>query len=418
MKILASLLLTTVVLLLAETPAKSQVKVDVEKKVERKVNQRANKKTDQAIDKSLDKVEEGLGDIFRKKKNRNKSQAEESGQSQPGDEHTEGSQDKPAEGPTLYWSKYDFIPGDRVIFEDNLADEENGEFPSRWDLVKGNVEIAEFGEEKVIMFRDGASSIIPYIKDPDKDYLPDIFTIEFDVYYDKEPHSAKYFVHLYDLKNQKGSPLNKISLFPGGISGMKSEKIIPGKQLWYNHDKPFWRHISIGFNIRALKVYYDAERMLNIPNLGFNPTGFTVEILNTKPLNFYIKNIRIAAGGQKLYDKLMQDGKIISNGIRFNVNKATLKPESMGIINEIADLMKKNPGISFSVEGHTDSDGSDIYNQTLSEQRAATVVSTLVNLGIDSGRLTYTGWGESKPLDTNSTAEGKANNRRVEFVKQ
>jgi outer membrane protein OmpA-like peptidoglycan-associated protein len=70
------------------------------------------------------------------------------------------------------------------------------------------------------------------------------------------------------------------------------------------------------------------------------------------------------------------------------------------------------------VEGHTDSDGSDTYNQTLSEQRAATVVSTLINLGIDSGRLTSTGWGESKPLDTNSTPEGKANNRRVEFLKQ
>jgi len=418
MKIIAFLLLTSGALLLAGTSAKSQIKVDVEKKAERKVNQRANKKTDQAIDKSLNKAEEGLDGIFSKKKNKNKSQAEETGQPQPAKEPTAGYQDKPAEGPTLYWSKYDFIPGDKVIFEDNLANEENGEFPSRWDLVKGNVEIAEFGEEKVIMFRDGASSIIPYIKDPGKDYLPDIFTIEFDAYYDTEPHSAKYFVHLYDLKNQKGSPLNKISLFPGGISGMKSEKIIPGKQLWYNHDKPFWRHISIGFNVRALKVYYDDERMLNIPNLGFNPTGFTVEIINTKPLNFYIKNIRIAAGGQKLYDKLMQDGKIISNGIRFNVNKATLKPESMGIINEIADLMKKNPGISFSVEGHTDSDGSDTYNQTLSEQRAATVVSTLINLGIDSGRLTSTGWGESKPLDTNSTPEGKANNRRVEFLKQ
>lgn len=406
--------------LLEAVPATSQVKVDVEKKAEKKVDQRANKKTDQAIDKGLDKLEEGIGNLFGKKKKKDKSQAEEVDQAQSTDglpSTAQLPQQPVAKGPELNWAKYDFVPGDKVIFEDNLENEENGEFPSRWDLHKGNVEIAEFGGENVIMFMDGASSIIPFMKEPEKDYLPDIFTIEFDAYYDVEPHSAKYFVYLYDLKNQRGAPLNKISLFPGGISGLKSEKIIPGKQLWYNQDKPFWRHIAIGFNVRALKVYYDDERMLNIPNLGFNPTGLTIEIINTNPVNFYIKNIRIAEGGQKLYDKFLQDGKIIANGIRFDVNKATLRPESMGIINEIAELMQENPEIKFSVEGHTDSDGDDALNQTLSEQRAATVASTLTQMGIDAGRMSSKGWGESQPLDSNSTPEGKANNRRVEFVK-
>lgn len=407
-------------LLFTGVTATSQVKVDVEKKVEKKVDQRAEKKTDEAIDKELDKLEEGIGNLFGKKKKKGESQTEEAGQAQPADEipaKAQQPQQTTEKGPELNWAKYDFVPGDKVIFEDNLMGEENGEFPSRWDLFKGNVEIAEFGGENVIMFMDGASSIIPFMKEPGKDYLPDIFTIEFDAYYDVEPHSAKYFLHLFDLKNQRGSALNKISLFPGGISGLKSEKIIPGKQLWYNQDKPFWRHIAIGFNVRALKVYYDDERMMNIPNLGFNPTGLTIEIINTKPVNFYIKNIRIAEGGQKLYDKFLQDGKIIANGIRFDVNKATLRPESMGIINEIAELMQENPEIKFSVEGHTDSDGDDAMNQTLSEQRAATVVSTLTKLGIDAVRMTSKGWGESQPLDSNSTPEGKANNRRVEFVK-
>jgi flagellar motor protein MotB len=407
-------------LLFTGVTATSQVKVNVEKKVEKKVDQRAEKKTDEAIDKGLDKLEEGIGNLFGKKKKKDKNQAEEAGQAQPADEipaKAQQPQQTTEKGPELNWAKYDFVPGDKVIFEDNLMGEENGEFPSRWDLFKGNVEIAEFGGENVIMFMDGASSIIPFMKEPGKDYLPDIFTIEFDACYDVEPHSAKYFLHLYDQKNQKGSPLNKIQLFPGGISGLKSDKVIEGKQLWYNRDKPFWRHIAIGFNVRALKVYYDDERMMNIPNLGFNPTGLTIEIINTKPVNFYIKNIRIAEGGQKLYDKFLQDGKIIANGIRFDVNKATLRPESMGIINEIAELMQENPEIKFSVEGHTDSDGDDAMNQTLSEQRAATVVSTLTKLGIDAVRMTSKGWGESQPLDSNSTPEGKANNRRVEFVK-
>ncbi|MGC9356013.1 MAG: OmpA family protein [Mariniphaga sp.] len=420
MKNLVIIILIFGAFLLSGIPAASQVKVDVEKKVEKKVDQRANKKTDQAIDKGLDKLEEGIGNLFGKKKKKGESQTEDAEQAQPADEipaNAQQPQQTTEKGPELNWAKYDFVPGDKVIFEDNLMGEENGEFPSRWDLFKGNVEIAEFGGENVIMFMDGASSIIPFMKEPEKDYLPDIFTIEFDAYYDVEPHSAKYFLHLYDQKNQKGSPLNKIQLFPGGISGLKSDKVIEGKQLWYNRDKPFWRHIAIGFNVRALKVYYDDERMMNIPNLGFNPTGLTIEIINTNPVNFYIKNIRIAEGGQKLYDKFLQDGKIIANGIRFDVNKATLRPESMGIINEIAELMQENPDIKFSVEGHTDSDGDDAMNQTLSEQRAATVLSTLTKLGIDAGRMTSKGWGESQPLDTNSTPEGKANNQRVEFVK-
>jgi hypothetical protein len=89
----------------------------------------------------------------------------------------------------------------------------------------------------------------------------------------------------------------------------------------------------------------------------------------------------------------------------------------MGPINEIYQLMIDNPAINFSVEGHTDSDGDDANNQTLSEARGKTVMDKLIEMGIAANRLKSTGFGESKPIDNNSTAEGKANNRRVEFVK-
>jgi outer membrane protein OmpA-like peptidoglycan-associated protein len=89
----------------------------------------------------------------------------------------------------------------------------------------------------------------------------------------------------------------------------------------------------------------------------------------------------------------------------------------MGIINEIYALMEEHPDLKFSVEGHTDSDGEDAFNQTLSEERAKTVVDKLVSLGISADRLGFKGWGETKPVTSNGTAEGKAENRRVEFVK-
>jgi outer membrane protein OmpA-like peptidoglycan-associated protein len=130
-----------------------------------------------------------------------------------------------------------------------------------------------------------------------------------------------------------------------------------------------------------------------------------------------IKNVRVAEGGVELYDKLMTEGRIVTRGIYFDVNKATIKPESMGVINEIAKLLEYHPEIKFTIEGHTDSDGDDQSNQTLSENRAKSVKDVLVSLGVDSSRLDAKGFGESKPFNGNSTPEEKANNRRVEFVK-
>ncbi|MRR23230.1 OmpA family protein, partial [bacterium] len=173
---------------------------------------------------------------------------------------------------------------------------------------------------------------------------------------------------------------------------------------------------------RALKVYLDDARVVNIPNLGINPEGLTIccdrmNSAGSEGINRFIRNVRIAEGAVKLYDKLMQDGRIIANGIRFDVNKATIRPESMGVINAIYGLLKDHPEIKLSVEGHTDSDGEDTANQSLSERRAKAVVDQLVKMGIDGSRLTSVGWGESKPVGSNNTSEGKAANRRVEFVK-
>ena len=89
----------------------------------------------------------------------------------------------------------------------------------------------------------------------------------------------------------------------------------------------------------------------------------------------------------------------------------------MGPINNIYELMLKQPELNFSIEGHTDSDGTDDTNMSLSKERAKTVMEQLITMGISSDRLKFTGFGESKPIDNNSTPEGKANNRRVEFVK-
>lgn len=315
------------------------------------------------------------------------------------------------EKPQLVWVKYDFVPGDKVIFEDNLTNEENGEFPSRWDLVNGTAEIANFGGLDVIMFRGNATTIVPYLKDPEKDYLPDVFTIELDLY---KP-SGSFDIYLYDRKNQKvKSDATYFNIWSKSMECRPAKSNLPDNKSIDNK----WVHIAIAYTNGKLKGYIDETRLVNIPHSEFDPMGLTLYCYHASDNNrVYVKNVRIAEGGVKYYDRVLQDGKIVATGIRFDTDKATLKPESMGVINEIADLMNENPDVKFSVEGHTDSDGDNDSNQILSEQRAAAVVATLTELGIDPTRLTSKGWGESKPMDTNDNSEGKANNRRVEFVK-
>jgi outer membrane protein OmpA-like peptidoglycan-associated protein len=146
------------------------------------------------------------------------------------------------------------------------------------------------------------------------------------------------------------------------------------------------------------------------------PGWFTLSIQNGDGL-FYFTNLRIARGAVPLYDRMMASGRFITYGITFDVGKPDIKPESMGEMSRIATLMKENPDLKFSVEGHTDSTGSADTNLKLSAARSKAVVDKLVGMGIVAGRLTSVGKGQSSPIADNATDEGRAKNRRVEFVK-
>ncbi|WP_263834006.1 OmpA family protein [Sulfurospirillum oryzae] len=108
--------------------------------------------------------------------------------------------------------------------------------------------------------------------------------------------------------------------------------------------------------------------------------------------------------------------KIIRLHVKFDFDKSAVKPEFMPEIQKVADFMKQNPGYSVVLEGHTDSKGSDAYNQKLSDQRAKAVAKALGTLGIANAKITTEAYGESKPVATNDTEAGRAENRRVDAV--
>lgn len=419
-------LISAILILCFAFSVEAQVK-NVQTEAEKQGTRRINTKIDKGIDSGLDAIEDGIGSLFGKKKKKKKGQAEQVNTSLENNSQmpADNSSEQPAtqvQAMNVEWAKFDFVPGDEVIFEDApSADEENGEFPSRWDLEAGQVEIANVNGEQVLMFLDGGE-IVPYLKNSDKDYLPEVFTIEFDFY--RPAGGNRIFIYLTDQKNQRGKGVYKdpqdFEITPQRVSApgdITAEHA--GRDYTYGKNG-CWNHVSLAFTRGKLKVYLDDTRVINIPHYEFNPTGFTfypyfADAGENKA--FYAKNFRIAKGGVKYYDRVLSDGKIIVNGIRFDVNKATIKPESNGAINKIFQLMQKQPDLNFSVEGHTDSDGDEAKNQSLSEQRAKAVKDRLIDMGISANRLKSTGWGESKPIGENGTAEGKANNRRVEFVK-
>ncbi len=426
-----NIIILSIAFIIVSFTSTAQVKVDVEKKLNNEANQRANSNTDKAIDKAFDSVEEGIGNLFKKKKGSAEAETTEkkaeepkpqkqTAEKEPKSDVNEPVQLESAPAPQLTWAKYDFVPGTEIFFEDYQEGEQNGEFPSKWDLAGGVVENAFFDESNVIYFREigNIGGITPLLKDSKSDYLPDEFTIEFDCYFEKEVYSQRYYVSFYAAKKQK-SALKRLVLYTNGAQYGTTDiqGIYPGASR-SNIDKiARWRHIAISFNKRALKVYMDDARLLNIPNVEENPTGLTLGTTSQTEKKYFIKNIRIAKGAVPLYDKFLTDGKFVTTGIKFDVNKATIKPESMGTINYVVKMMTDHPELKFSVEGHTDSDGDDALNQKLSEARAKAVMEKMTELGISADRLTSKGHGESKPMAGNDTPEGKAQNRRVEFVK-
>lgn len=324
--------------------------------------------------------------------------------------------------------KSDFIPGDEVIFEDDFANEQIGEFPSKWDLVKGTSEIVKFDGKAAVSFEAYPTIIKPLMKNP-TDYLTDQFTIEFDFFagdnsvLSKDLYSRslyylllfstdgdnilEYSVHTADSKNA--------SWYYRSTSGQYTNADTDISNLLKDNT---WNHFALSFNKRALKVYINGIRVTNVPNMAA-PSYLELKSRDWSDHGVnYITDFRVCQGAVPLYDRLTTDGKIITYAITFETGKAELKPESYTEIYRIAQLMKDNPSIKFEVQGHCDNTGSDKINDPLSQKRAEAIVSALVELDIEANRLTAVGKGSHNPIADNSTEEGRSKNRRVEFIKQ
>ena len=336
----------------------------------------------------------------------------------------------------------DFKRGDVILFQDDVTAETVGEFPSKWDLLDGNAEVKTHGGVKAIEVTNNGV-ITPLIKEPGA-YLPEEFTIEYDFYYWT---GGRDDMGLNDMKLTLASNTDRSTwagYYGEGVAFCLVHGVYDTEDHHYAYNngngndtkdtgfeykfKKGWNHVAISFNKRALKVYFNGKRVVNIPRV-VQPTWMSFQVPFEYENLTFIRNVVIAKGAVELYDRNAQDlsavekaiaetGKFVTNNILFETGKATLKAESMEEIQKVADYMKKNPTARFEVQGHTDNQGSDAVNDPLSQQRAEAVVKALEGLGCDPFNMRAVGKGSHEPVADNKTEAGRAQNRRVVFVKK
>jgi outer membrane protein OmpA-like peptidoglycan-associated protein len=169
-------------------------------------------------------------------------------------------------------------------------------------------------------------------------------------------------------------------------------------------------------------VYFGENKVWDVPRAllataKYNTILFFVPAVDAGS-EFYISNVRLAVGAPDTRNKLLTDGRWATHGILFDVNSDRVKAQSYGALKEISTVLTDTADLNVQIVGHTDSDGDAAANLDLSRRRAASVRDVLITqFKIDGARLTTDGKGETMPVDKTETPAGKANNRRVEFVR-
>lgn len=327
-------------------------------------------------------------------------------------------------------SKYDFIPGEKVVFFDDFASETIGDFPAQWNTNSSGevVTVSNNPEHWFQMTKSGY-----FIPETKGDYSEN-FTIEFDII----PHnvSDNEMMSGVDFLIVSGTVSNPNE--GGAIPGKAGVRITPSYETiswtnWSDTDEGYKDNGSVSQIIKAsekihfafwvqkqrLRMYVGQNKVFDLPrgmiaNYKYNIFRFQTNEEGT-PL---IANFRIAAGLPDMRNKLLKEGKLISYGIQFDVNSDKVKPESYSTLKEIAQVMKENPNLKIKIVGHTDSDGDNALNLDLSKRRAASVKKELVDgFSIENARIETDGKGSTEPLAPNENVLNKAKNRRVEFIK-
>lgn len=399
--------------------------IDVLKKIKNKTNQRIERKVDKTIDQGLDSIENAM------KPNPNETNKGNASTPKGKTDKPKSDTSAPLEQQSLQsFTKYDFVPGDKVLYYEDFSQDAIGDFPALWTTDKsGEVNTVNIAPGNWFNLNNTDGNWW-YTKDID---FPKNFILEFDIIPKKGAPRYALGILLYgedkhtemDKNNEPGKCGLEIAIAktlwetkgyikasPEKIRGSSNLNLVVAEQV---------NHVIIWVQNRRVRIYTKGAKVLDVPTNIYEDSKFSrlaFRLYRGASAGSYVTNIKITTASPDMRSKLLTEGKIVSYGVYFDVNKDVVKPESYGTLKGIADVLNENPAVKIKIVGHTDADGADASNLDLSKRRAAAVKNELVKtFGIDASRIDTDGKGEAQPVAPNDTPSNKALNRRVEFIK-
>ncbi len=423
-----------VLTLLFVVPTNAQILKKLKRKAEKAVEKKLEEKVEKETEKTMDSI---LNPNDKTSKKDNPQIDSKDNTNKPSEKNSEiNKTDSNVSDMLEVYSKFDYVPGDKLMFFDDFSKDFIGDFPSKWNT-NGSGEVVRLNkvEGNWFEFKPGYKILyIPLISQN----LPEEYTIEFDLLangLDNQTSStAKLTVTLDDndsFEYGRNYAYAEIPFGQYGAFGIKIRNLINGKNIINSvvtadvrdevKNKP---HVSIAVNKKRFRLWINEIKYIDVPQMI--PDG---QVLTNLKFNLsssfkdgkerlFIRNLKIAEGGVDLRRTLMTEGKVSTNGILFDSGSAKIQPQSYGIIRQISQVLLQDENMKLNIVGHTDADGSEEINLTLSKQRAGAVKNALITIyNISAHRLQTDGKGESEAVGDNSTTNGKAQNRRVEFIK-
>lgn len=318
-----------------------------------------------------------------------------------------------ADTSTVDWARYDYIPGQQVLFYDDFSGDKPGEAPQVWKVSEGGKVEVQKQNEKFWLHALKEATVSPtQLK------LAPQFTLELAFNVVTEGYSGRYRVDFIgkDKEEWASITLEPFSIFFSMSTGLTSEKPVELKTGVHR--------LAVQADGGGFKVYIDKWLVLNIPKTG-NFAATQIEVFmpgqgdEESDDQCMITDFCVAQGPITLQNQLSASGKIVAYGIYFDPGKGAIRPESTPTLKQFAELLQTDASLSFSIECHDNELPNQSDNVKLSQSRAEAVKDWLMETyRIPSDRLAIKGWGETRPLVEAGTVDGNKMNQRVEFIRK
>ncbi len=385
-----------------------------ERAIERKIEQKATKTTN-----------DGMDEVLNNKKKTSKT-------------NTNSANEKTTKT-KVSKNESDFVSGTKILFEEKFNSDATGDFPVNWFTNSSGELVTIDGKSTKWLQISDKGSFTPL----NISKLPENFTFEFDVtttdnfnfystplgvvFTEKTNKSDNIWNTTLKRKEAVICNIHPANSLAGTVGNSSVFVISEKKEIMknkvevsdFNKNNNTVR-VQIWRQKNRFRMYVDGKKYWDLPTAfqeaNYNQIIFFIGTYKNTTDKFFISNLKLAEAGADTRHKLIETGKFSTNEILFDTNKATIKPSSKKVLDELGTVLKENPTVKINITGHTDNVGGEIENQKLSKKRAESVAEYFIsNFGISKTRLETIGKGASEPITKNDSEDGKKQNRRVEF---